>query len=162
MTIPEKRTVRIIVGATVLWICVLQYILFAVGRGEPYPALALPGFPARCPGCLLETPDPTAQEPALHARFADGSTRQIAVASVLPPGPSVRLIAFSTAFKDDHLTSRPNVVDWLRSRVARQFPGEAVTGLDIEWRTARYLGADASKTEYQPSHTIHLDFTGAS
>jgi hypothetical protein len=154
----KKRTIRIVFAATFLWIAVLQYALFAINRMEPYPALVLPGFPAQCPGCLLETGVPATQEPSLVVRFADGRTQQVPLETVLPPGPSVRLIAFSTAFKDKDFTSNPDAVTYLKQRIAERFPDDAVAGLDIVWRKATYRAADRSSIEYEPSYTIHVDF----
>ncbi|BBZ60120.1 hypothetical protein [Mycolicibacterium monacense] len=158
MTRTSKRTVRIVFAATFVWIALLQYGLFAIDRMEPYPALVLPGFPAHCPGCLLETGEPATQEPELLVRFADGTTQRVPTETVLPPGPSVRLIAFTTAYKNDGFTSDPEAVAWLKSRIAERFPGEAVSGLDIVWRKATYKAADESAIEYEPSHTIHVNF----
>lgn len=157
----SKRTVRIVFAATFLWIAVLQYTLFAIDRMEPYPALVLPGFPAHCPGCLLETGVPATQEPELLVRFADGTTQRIPQDVVLPPGPSVRLIAFTTAYKNEGFASNPEAVAWLKSRVAERFPGRAVSGLDIVWRKATYKAADESAIVYEPSSTIHVDFENA-
>ena len=153
-----KRTVRLVFGTTVLSIALLQYIFLAVARAEPYPALILPGFPAACPGCLLETGQPASKDPELQLRLADGRIKQIPMGSILPPGPSVRLMAFSAAFKDDTLRSDPEVVAWLESRVAEQFPDDAVVGLDIVWRSATYRAASASSIDYLPMYTIHIDF----
>ncbi len=152
-----KRTVRIVFGATVLWIVALQYIPFAVWRAEPYPALVLPGFPAHCAGCLLETGVPQAKEPAVVVRFADGVPQRVPLDSLLPAGPSVRLMVFTAAFSDGRVTTDPGAVAWLRSRTARLFPDHRPTGLDIIWRTATYRAADASAVEYQPLRTIHID-----
>lgn len=153
---------RIIFGATLLWICVLQYALFAIGRAEPYPALVLPGFPAHCPGCLLETGVPKTKEPTLLVRFADGRTDEVPPETILPPGPSVRLLAFTNAFKDDQkIASNPEVVTWLRSRIAQRFPDAAITGLDIIWRSATYQAASASAVRYAPLYTVHVDFGNA-
>ncbi|MCV7207772.1 hypothetical protein [Mycolicibacterium canariasense] len=154
----NKRTVRIVFGATVLWIVVLQYIPFAVWRAEPYPALVLPGFPAQCAGCLLETGVPRTKEPAVVARFTDGAPRRVPLDSLLPAGPSVRLMVFTAAFSDGSVATDPDAVAWLRSRTAQLFPGYQPTGLDIVWRTATYRAADASAVEYQPLRTIHIDF----
>lgn len=153
-----KRTVRIVFGVTVLWIVVLQYIPFAVWRGEPYPALVLPGFPAHCAGCLLETGVPQTKEPALVARFANGATQRISLGSVLPAGPSVRLMVFTAAFADESVATNPDAVTWLRSRTAELFPDDPPTALDIVWSTATYRAADASAVEYRPLRTIHVDF----
>lgn len=158
MTRPSKRTIRVIFALTFAWIAVLQYALFAIDRMEPYPALVLPGFPAHCPGCLLETGVPATNEPALLVRFADGRTQQIPVQAVLPPGPSVNLIAFSAGFKDGSFTSNPAAVAWLKSRVTRLFPHDVVSGLDIVWRKARYESAEPPVVEYEPTSTIHVDF----
>lgn len=149
---------RLVFGLTVLWIALLQYILLAVARAEPYPALILPGFPATCTGCLLETGQPTASEPELELRLADGRVQQIPMEAILPPGPSVRLMAFSAAFKNDILTSDPAVVIWLKSQVVKQFPDERVAGLNIVWRSATYRDAGASSIDYVPMYTIHIDF----
>jgi len=154
----SERSVRLVFGVTVLCIALLQYIFLAVARAEPYPALILPGFPATCPGCLLETGQPASKEPELQLRLADGRLRQIPMETILPPGPSVRLMAFSAAFKDDTLKSDPGVVAWLESRVAEQFPDEEVAGLDIVWRSATYRAANTSSIDYVPMYTIHIDF----
>lgn len=153
-----KRTVRLVFAVTVLWIALLQYIFLAVARAEPYPALILPGFPASCAGCLLETGQPAANEPELQLRLADGRTQQIPMETILPPGPSVRLMAFSAAFKDDSLKSDPEVIAWLESRVAEQYPDRAIVGLDIVWRSATYRAASAESIDYAPMYTIHIDF----
>lgn len=158
---PGKRTIRIVFAATFVWIALLQYALFAIDRMEPYPALVLPGFPAHCPGCLLETGEPAAQEPELLVRFADGTMQGVPLDTVLPPGPSVRLIAFTTAYKNESFTSDPEAVAWLKSRIGDRFPGEAVSGLDIVWRKATYKAADESAIEYEPSFTVHVDFGNA-
>jgi hypothetical protein len=76
---------------------------------------------------------------------------------VLPPGPSVRLIAFSTAFTDGSFASNPDARAWLRSRIDQRFPGQSVSGLDIVWRTATYPAADASSVLYGPAKTVHVD-----
>lgn len=78
--------------------------------------------------------------------------------AILPPGPSVRLMAFSAAFKDDTLKSDPEIVAWLESRVAEQYPDQAVAGLDIVWRSATYRSASPSSIDYVPMYTIHVDF----
>ncbi len=153
-----KRTVRIVFGATVLWIVVLQYIPFAAWRAEPYPALVLPGFPAQCAGCLLETGIPRANEPAVVVRFSSGAPRRVPLDSLLPAGPSVRLMVFTAAFSDDSVATVPDAIAWLRARTARLFPGDQPTGVDIVWRTATYRAADASAVEYQPLRTIDVDF----
>lgn len=153
-----NRTVRLVFGVTLLSIALLQYIFLAVARAEPYPALILPGFPAACPGCLLETGQPASKEPELRLRLADGHIRQIPMEIILPPGPSVRLMAFSAAFKDDNLKSDPAVVAWLESRVAERFPDDDVVGLDIVWRSATYRAASLSSIDYVPMYTIHIDF----
>ena len=159
---PTARTVRVIFGATLLWICVLQYVVLAIGRAEPYPALVLPGFPARCPGCLLETGVPKTEEPTLLVRFADGHTEEIPPEAILPPGPSVRLLAFTNAFKDDtKVAAHPESVAWLQRRVSQRFPTEAVTALDIVWRSATYEGASKALVKYMPLYTVHVDFGGA-
>ncbi|WP_286149479.1 hypothetical protein [Mycobacterium sp. IS-1496] len=148
-------------AATFVWIALLQYALFAIDRMEPYPALVLPGFPAHCPGCLLETGEPATQEPELLVRFANGTTQRVPTEAVLPPGPSVRLIAFTSAYKTDSFTSDPEAVAWLKTRITERFPGQAVSGLDIVWRKATYKAADESATEYEPARTIHVDFGNA-
>jgi hypothetical protein len=158
---PTARTVRVVFGVTLLWICLLQYAVFALGRAEPYPALVLPGFPARCPGCLLETGVPRTEEPALLVRFADGHTEKIPPAAILPPGPSVRLLAFTDAFKDDSkVAADPAAVAWLQRRVEQRFPTEPVTGLDIVWREATYEAASKASVKYAPLYTVHVDFGG--
>lgn len=154
----SKRTVRLVFGVTALWIALLQYIFLAVARAEPYPALILPGFPASCAGCLLETGEPASKEPDLLLRLADGRRQQIPMETILPPGPSVRLMAFSAAFEDDSLKSDPAVIAWLESRVAERYPGRAIVGLDIVWRSATYGAASAESIDYAPMYTIHLDF----
>jgi hypothetical protein len=148
----------VVFALTFVWIALLQYALFAIDRMEPYPALVLPGFPAHCPGCLLETGVPTTQEPELLVRFAGGGTQQLPIRKLLPPGPSVSLMAFSSAFKNDDFTSNPEAVAWLKSRVTKQFPGEAITALDIVWRKATYRSTQKSSIEYEPTSTIHVDF----
>jgi hypothetical protein len=154
----SKRTVRVVFGVTLLWIALLQYVFLGLARAEPYPALILPGFPAGCPGCLLETGVPATKYPELRVRFADGRTQQVPIASVLPPGPSVRLMAFSAAFKDASLKSDPDVVAWLQSRIAGQFPNENVAGLEIIWQSATYKAANRASIEYVPLYTIDFDF----
>jgi hypothetical protein len=154
----SKRAVRLIFGTTLLCIALLQYVLLGIARAEPYPALILPGFPANCAGCLLETGAPATKDPELRVRFADGRTQQIPIASVLAPGPSVRLMAFSAAFKDESLASNPEVVAWLRSRLVQQFPTETVAGLEIVWRSATYPAANRTSIEYVPLYTIYVDF----
>lgn len=158
MTPISKRAVRIIFGVTLLWITLLQYVLLGIAREEPYPAIILPGFPARCAGCLLETGVPATKFPELRVRFADGRTQQVSIASVLPPGPSVRLMAFSAAFKDESFKSNPEAVSWLQSRIASQFPDESVAGLEIMWKSATYKAANESAIEYVPLDTIDVDF----
>jgi hypothetical protein len=157
MTPLTRRNVRWVFAATFLWIALLQYVWLGVERAEPYPALILPGFPAHCPGCLLETGQPSTKEPELIVRFADGRTQRVPMETVLPPGPSVRLIAFSAAFTDGSFASNPDARAWLRSRIDQRFPGQPVSGLDIVWRTATYPAADASSVEYGPSKTVHVD-----
>ena len=158
---PTARTVRVIFGATLLWICVLQYVVLAVVRAEPYPALVLPGFPARCPGCLLETGLPRTAEPTLLVRFADGHAEEIPPQAILPSGPSVRLLAFTDAFKDDSkVAANPGAVAWLQGRVSQRFPTETVTGLDIVWRSATYESASRASVKYVPLYTVHVVFGG--
>lgn len=157
----QKRRVRIIFGATFLWIALLQYVLLAVGRAEPYPALILPGFPANCPGCLLETGVPKAKEPALSVRFADGRVQAVPIETILPPGPSVPFIAFSTAYDNDAFRTNREAVAWLRSKIMERFPDQAVVGLDIVWRTATYRAAKSTTTEYAPLRTVRIDFGNA-
>jgi len=150
--------VRVIFGVTFLWIALLQYVLLAIGRAEPYPALILPGFPAVCPGCLLETGVPKAKEPSLSVRFADGRVQDAPIDTILPPGPSVPFIAFSTAYDNDAFRTNPEAVAWLRSKIMQRFPGQAVAGLDIVWQTATYPSASSSTTEYAPLRTVSIDF----
>lgn len=157
----EKRRVRIIFVATFVWIALLQYVYLGIARGEPYPALILPGFPANCPGCLLESGVPKAKEPALVVRFADGRAVPASIETILPPGPSVPFIAFSTAYGDDAFGTNPEAVAWLRSKVMERFPGQAVAGLDFVWRTATYRAADADTTEFAPLRTVSIDFGNA-
>ncbi|MGJ6124594.1 hypothetical protein QN239_18680 [Mycolicibacterium sp. Y3] len=152
------RTVRIIFVVTVLWVVMLQYVLFGLWCGEIYPALALPGFPAKCPGCPLETGEPTGKEPTLRVLFADGHTQEVPVQNLMPPGPKVRLMVVFSAFEDDSVRKDPNAVNWFRSRIAELFPGEPAVGADILWRKATYKAADPSKTEYQPLHTTRIVF----
>lgn len=152
-----RRNVRWVFGATFLWIALLQYVWLGVERAEPYPALILPGFPAHCAGCLLETGQPSTKEPELTVQFADGRAQRVPMDIVLPAGPSVRLIAFATAFTDGSFASNPDARAWLRSRIDQRFPGRSVSGLDIDWRTATYPAADASSVEYGPPRTIHVD-----
>lgn len=152
----SKRTVRLVFGATLLWIMLVQYALFAFGA-EPYPALVLPGFPDRCSGCLLETGVPSAREPSLLVRFADGQTQPVPMETVLPAGPSVRLMAFTAAFGDETVNANPAVITWLRSRLAQRFPHQSIAGLDIVWRKATYHAANSAATEYAPDYTIHVD-----
>lgn len=78
--------------------------------------------------------------------------------AVLPPGPSVGLMAFSAAFKDESVKSRPEVAEWLKSRLDERFPGRSVAGLDIVWRSATYHAADAAAVEYRPLYTIGFEF----
>ncbi|WP_071288958.1 hypothetical protein [Mycolicibacterium llatzerense] len=157
----EKRRLRIVFVATFLWIALLQYVYLGIARGEPYPALILPGFPANCPGCILETGVPKAKEPALVVRFADGHVEPVPIETILPPGPSVPFIAFSTAYGDDTFSANPEAVAWLRSKVVERFPGHAVAGLDFVWRTATYKTVDANATEYAPLRTVSIDFGNA-
>jgi hypothetical protein len=152
-----KSTVRVVFVVTLLWITLLQYTLFAFGE-EPYPALVLPSFPAVCAGCLLETGVPAAKEPALLVRFTGGRTQQIPLGTILPPGPSVRLMAFTAAFKDGTINSNPEALTWLQSQIAERFPNESIAGLDIVWRKATYLKANASATQYMPMYTVHINF----
>ncbi len=152
---------RIIFGATFLWIALLQYVFLGIARGEPYPALILPGFPANCPGCLLESGVPQAKEPGLSVRFADGRVQPVPIETILPAGPSVPFIAFSTAYDDDAFRANPEAVAWLRSKTMERFPGEAVVGLDIVWQTATYRAAKSSTTEYAPLRIVRIDFGNA-
>jgi hypothetical protein len=161
LTSSTTRTVRIVFAVTFLWIAIGQYVFLGVEREEPYPAVILPGFPARCPGCLLETGVAAANEPQLIVRLSDGRTQQVAVDRILPPGPSVQLMVFTAAFEDGRVASNPAAVAWLGSRIADLFPGEGVSGLDIVWRRATYHGADASSTTYTPGSTIHIDLGNA-
>jgi hypothetical protein len=156
-----RRPVRIVFGATMLWIVLLQYIPFAVWRGEPYPALVHPGFPAHCSGCLLQTGVPQTREPALVARFENGATQRVSLDRLLPAGPSVRLMVFTAAFADNSVATNPDAVAWLRSRTAQLFPDDPPVGLDIVWRTATYHSADASAVEYRPLRTIHVEFANS-
>jgi hypothetical protein len=153
----SKRTVRIVFGLTLLWIMLGQYVFLGIAREEPYPALILPGFPATCSGCLLETGEPKAREPLLFVRFSDGRTQQVPLDTILPPGPSVRLMVFTAAFTDQSIAANPDAIAWLRSKVDGQFPGRSVSGLDIVWRAATYRRADPASTTYTPQNTIHLD-----
>ncbi|WP_029105627.1 hypothetical protein [Mycobacterium sp. 360MFTsu5.1] len=157
----DKRTVRMIFAVTFLWIALLQYVFLGIARGEPYPALILPGFPANCPGCLLETGVPKAKEPGLVVRFADGHAESAPIETILPPGPSVPLIAFSTAYDNDTFGSDPGAIAWLRSKITARFPGREVVGLDIVWRTAIYEAAEPSRVEYAPLRTVSIDFGNA-
>jgi hypothetical protein len=154
----EKCRVRIIFVGTFLWIALLQYIFLGITRGEPYPALILPGFPATCPGCLLETGVPMGKEPGLIVRFADGHVEPAPIEAILPPGPSVPFIAFSTAYDNDAFRTNSEAVAWLRSKVMARFPGREIVGLDIVWRKATYRTANISMTEYVPLRTVSVDF----
>lgn len=157
----EKRRVRTVFAVTFLWIALLQYVFLGMARGEPYPALILPGFPANCPGCLLETGTPRANEPGLIVRFADGHVEPAPIDTILPPGPSVPFIAFSTAYDNDAFKENPAAVAWLRSKIMKRFPGQDVVGLEIVWRTATYPAAEPSATEYAPLRTVRIDFGNA-
>jgi len=156
-----KRAVRMIFVLTLLWITVLQYVVLVIARAEPYPAIILPGFPAHCPGCLMETGMPMTKSPELRVRFADGHTQEVAVRSILPPGPSVSLMAFSSAFSDPGVRADPETVAWLKTRAERLFPGQDVTGFDILWRSTTYRAADESALEHVPLYTINIDFGDA-
>jgi hypothetical protein len=153
-----KRAVRITFIITILWIALLQYVVLVIARAEPYPAVILPGFPASCPGCLMETGLPVTKSPELRARFADGRTQQISIRSILPPGPSVSLLAFSAAFADPTVKSDPDTIAWLQSRTERLFPDEDVVGFHILWRSTTYKAADESSVEHVPLYTINVDF----
>ena len=161
MQASEKRRVRIVFVVTFLWIALLQYVYLGIARGEPYPALILPGFPANCPGCLLETGVPKAKEPWLIVRFADGHVEPAPIETILPPGPSVPFIAFSTAYDNDAFRSNPEAVAWLRSKIMERFPDQPVAGLDIVWRTATYRPDKTSGTDYAPLRTVSIDFGNA-
>jgi hypothetical protein len=156
-----KRAVRIVFIITVLWITFLQYVVLVIARAEPYPAVILPGFPANCPGCLMETGLPTTKSPELRVRFADGHTQEVSIRSILPPGPSVSLLAFSAAFADPTVKSDPETIAWLQSRTERLFPHEDVVGFDILWRSTTYKAADESAVVHVPLYTINVDFGAA-
>lgn len=157
-SVTSRRAVRVIFGATLLWIMLAQYVLLAIAREEPYPALILPGFPANCPGCLLESGLPSNKNPELTVRFSDGDRQQVPIKSVLPEGTSVSLMAFTAAFDDEDVQSVPEAIDWLYSQVSPRFPDKAVVGIDITWRSATYGAADDSATDYAPLYTIDIGF----
>lgn len=153
---PTRRAVRVVFVTTLLWIALVQYVPFAVWHHEPYPALFLPGFPAQCPGCPLETGVPTSTVASLVVVFADGHTQGIPVETLLPPGPQVRLMTLFSAFDDRAGTMNPEAVDWLRSRITDLFPDGDAVEADIVWRKATYRAADPSHTEYAPMHTTRI------
>lgn len=154
----SRRAVRVVFGVTLAWITVLQYVLLVLAREEPYPALILPGFPAACPGCLLESGVVANKNPELTVRFGDGTRRQVSIEEILPQGTSVSLMAFTAAFKDDSVKDRPEAIEWLHSRAQKLFANQEISGLDIAWRSAIYGAADPAAVSYQPLHTIGVDF----
>ncbi|MBI3227376.1 MAG: hypothetical protein HYZ39_20215 [Mycolicibacterium cosmeticum] len=154
----SPRTVRIIFAAALLWTVVLQYVLFAVCRAELYPAVALPGFPAECPGCPLESGQPTTKVTTLSALFADGHTQQVPLTTLMPPGPPVRLAVIYAAFEHDPVRTNPDAVKWLHARVDQLFPHDPPVEVDVVWRTATYPAADESRTRYEPLRTTHIAF----
>ncbi len=156
-----KRAVRMIFIVTFLWIAILQYVVLVIARAEPYPAIILPGFPAHCPGCLLETGVAATKSPELRVRFGDGHTEKVSVRDILPPGPSVSLMAFSSAFSDDDVKANPETVAFLKARTERLFPGQALAGLDIVWRSTIYRAPDESDLEHVELYTINVDFGDA-
>lgn len=99
-----------------------------------------------------------AKEPGLIVRFADEHVESTPIEAILPPGPSVPFIAFSTAYDNDAFKVNPEAVAWLRSKVMARFPGREVVGLDIVWRKATYKAANISMTEYAPLRTVSVDF----
>lgn len=158
MTPTPPRTVRIIFVAALLWIVVLQYVLFAVFRAELYPAVALPGFPAQCPGCPLESGQPTTKVTTLSALFSDGHTQLVPLTTLMPPGPPVRLAVVYAAFEHDPVRTDPEAVKWLQTRVDQLFPDDPPVGVDVVWRTATYPAADESRTHYEPLRMTHIAF----
>lgn len=154
----SPRTVRIIFVAALLWIAVLQYVVFAVCRAEPYPSLALPGFPAECPGCPLESGEPTSKVATLATLFADGHTQEVPLETLMPQGPPVRLAVMYAAFDHDPVRTNPEAVTWLQTRVDQLFPLDPPVGVDILWRTATYPAADESRTRYEPMRMTHIAF----
>jgi hypothetical protein len=156
-----NRAVRMVFILTLLFIGFLQYAILVITRAEPYPAIILPGFPAHCPGCLMETGVATTKSPELRVRFADGHTEETSVRGILPPGPSVSLMAFSSAFSDSGVEANPETVAWLRHRTERLFPKQDVDGLDIVWRSTTYRTPHESELQHVPLYTISIDFRDA-
>lgn len=154
----SQRRIRLVFAATALLITFVQYGVLALTHTEPYPAVILPGFPAKCPGCPLEAGAPTIEEPLLTAQFAGGDRQQLPFTAIVPRGPSLNLAVFTAAFKEDAFTHNAAAVNWLKARIAGRFPGRTPTGLDITWGKATYFAADPSAKRYTPERTIHVDF----
>ena len=143
--------VRLLFAGTVV-LFALQLILITA-KTEPYPALTLPAFT----GHPLEGNVVVVEKPEFRMQFADGHAEVIPYDSLLPDTPLDTLPIFKNAFPFYQFAIDDETLAWLRSIIARRFPGKTPSGVDIVWRKAAHNLDNPTDVTYTSVRTVHLD-----
>lgn len=153
----SKFWVRVLFVVTLAFFAVQMPVIYLMKR-EPYPALTMPSFA----GHPNESGVIERSEASVEVDFVDGRVQPVDFISLLPP-TKVLTGHVLRAFDDNSFLDKPETVKWLQERVSTLFPGEHVAGLDIIWRKAYYdvNNSTESAVQYEPIHTIRVDFSGA-
>lgn len=156
MSKDSRFWVRVLFAGTLVVFVVQMPVIYFMKR-EPYPALTMPSFA----GHPNESGVIERNEASVEVDFADGRVQPVDFISLLPP-TKVLTGHVLRAFDDDSFLDKPETVAWLQERASTLFPGERIAGLDIIWRKAYYdvNNATEAAVQYEPIHTIRVDFDG--
>lgn len=159
MTNGSKSAVRWLFALTLVAF-VFQLIGNYVTRSQPYPALAMPGFP----GTPTEDGQIDWDVPLVTVQLSDGRRERVSFEHILPADTGVLPSSvFRSNFANEEFMSDPATVSWLQSRIARLFPFDDVGGVEIVWQKAEYNinHNDGGPPYLRLVEVIDLDFSKA-
>ncbi len=124
MTAPRSRASRIVARIVIIGLVLSlpAEIALATKVGEPFPAFYQPEFP----GAGVATPTTVVNTDTAEVVFADGRTSTFPMEK-LPDNDGVSVPYLTTAFARVDTANAPDIVAWLKDRLAELYPGrEAV------------------------------------
>ena len=143
--------IRLLFAGTV---ALLALQMLTATKSEPYPALTMPAFT----GHPVDGDVVVVEKPEFRVQFAGGHAEVVAYETLLPETPLDALPIFKNAFPFYEFAIDHETLAWLKSNIARRFPGKTPSGVDIVWRKAAYHLDHPGAVTFTTVRTVHLDF----
>ena len=147
----NKTAIRVLFAAAVIALPV--QLLVARFIDEPYPALFQPSFA----GTPLVKGKLTKTIPTVTLELANGTSEVIPFTDVLPQSRLAPAVVFRAAFYDEKKATAPATVEWLRSNLTSDLPGQVVTTMTVVWNEITFDVADVSQQSVTLLKTVVVD-----